>query len=223
MSITNYIVDHIPKTTPCNRRPGYSMKPEYITIHSTGNPTSTARNERAWLTNPNNNVTASWHIVVDEKEAIEAIPLNEVAWHAGDGGKGTGNRKSISIEICESGDRQKTLQNAAELVAKLLKERGWGVDRLRRHYDWSGKICPRIFYDNGKWTRWKQFVEAVQKELSGGESMANTQNNQPSSWAKEAWEWAKKEGITDGTAPQRTATREEVITMLYRCFKKVGK
>jgi len=49
------------------------MTPEYITIHSTGNPTSTARNERAWLTNPNNNVTASWHIVVDEKEAIEDL------------------------------------------------------------------------------------------------------------------------------------------------------
>ncbi|UZQ86322.1 N-acetylmuramoyl-L-alanine amidase [Thermoclostridium stercorarium] len=153
----SYVTDHIPKTTPYNRRPGYSMTPDYITIHSTGNPTSTARNERAWLTNPNNNVTASWHIVVDEKEAIEAIPLNEVAWHAGDGGNGTGNRKSIGIEICESGDRQKTLQNAAELVAKLLKERGWGVDRLRRHYDWSGKICPRIFYDNGKWTGWEQF------------------------------------------------------------------
>ncbi|AGC67453.1 N-acetylmuramoyl-L-alanine amidase CwlA [Thermoclostridium stercorarium subsp. stercorarium DSM 8532] len=222
MSITNYIVDHIPKTTPYNRRPGYSMTPEYITIHSTGNPTSTARNERAWLTNPNNNVTASWHIVVDEKEAIEAIPLNEVAWHAGDGGNGTGNRKSIGIEICESGDRQKTLQNAAELVAKLLKERGWGVDRLRRHYDWSGKICPRIFYDNGKWTGWEQFKEAVQKELFGGDNMTQDKN-QPSDWAKEAWEWAKKEGITDGTDPQRVATREEVITMLYRYYKKVSK
>ena len=43
----------------------------------------------------------------------------------GTGGTGRGNRKSIGIEICESGDRQKTLQNAAELVAKLLKERGW--------------------------------------------------------------------------------------------------
>ena len=161
----NYIVDHIPRNTPHNRRPGTSMHPEYITIHSTGNPSSTARNERGWLTNPSNTRTASWHIVVDEKEAIEAIPLNEVAWHAGDGGSGTGNRKSIGIEICESGDRQRTLQNAVKLVAKLLKERGWGVDRLRRHYDWSKKICPRIFYDNGKWTGWKEFVERVRKEL----------------------------------------------------------
>ena len=160
----SYVVDHIPRNTPHNRRPGTSMHPEYITIHSTGNPSSTARNERGWLTNPSNTRTASWHIVVDEKEAIEAIPLNEVAWHAGDGGSGTGNRKSIGIEICESGDRQRTLQNAVKLVAKLLKERGWGVDKLRRHYDWSGKICPWIMSQNN-WQGWKQFVERVRKEL----------------------------------------------------------
>ena len=159
----NYIIDHIPRTTPHNRRPGVPMKPEFITIHSTGNPSSTARNERGWLTNPSNTRTASWHICVDEKDAVEAIPLNEVTWHAGDG-NGQGNRASIGIEICESGNRQKTLENAVKLVAKLLKERGWGVDRLRRHYDWSKKSCPRILMDNN-WQGWKDFVKAVEKEL----------------------------------------------------------
>ena len=219
----NYIIDHIPRTTPHNRRPGVPMTPQYITIHSTGNPKSTARNERAWLTNPSNTVTASYHIVVDEKEAIEVLPLNEVAWHAGDGGNGTGNRKSIGIEICESGDRQKTLANAANLVAKMLNERGWGVDRLRRHYDWNKKICPRIFYDGGKWTGWQQFKQAVQRELDklkGGATVA--EKNVPSSWAKEAWEWAKKEGITDGTNPQGAISREQVVTMLYRYHKQVA-
>ena len=211
----NYIVDHIPRNTPHNRRPGTSMHPEYITIHSTGNPSSTARNERGWLTNPSNTRTASWHIVVDEKEAIEAIPLNEVAWHAGDGGSGTGNRKSIGIEICESGDRQRTLQNAVKLVAKLLKERGWGVDRLRRHFDWSGKICPRIFYDGGRWTIWEQFRQAVQKELTGGGTVTQDKN-QPSAWAKEAWEWAKKEKLLDGTRPKDGLTREEFAVVLKK-------
>ena len=207
-----YIVDHIPRTTPCNRRPGLSMSPQYITIHSTGNPKSTARNERAWLTNPSNKVTASWHIVVDEKEAVEAIPLNEVAWHAGDG-SGQGNRASIGIEICESGNRAKTLENAVKLTAKLLKERGWGVDRLRRHYDWSGKICPRILADNG-WAGWEHFKQAVQKELSGGETVST--KNQPSSWAKNAWEWAKKEGLLDGTRPKDNLTREEFAVVLQK-------
>jgi len=211
----NYIIDHIPRSTPHNRRPGQVMTPQYITIHSTGNPSSTARNERGWLTNPSNTRTASWHIVVDEKEAIEAIPLNEVAWHAGDGGSGTGNRKSIGIEICESGDKQRTLQNAVKLVAKLLKERGWGVDRLHRHYDWSKKICPRIFYDGGKWTTWEQFRQAVQKELTGGGTVTQDKN-QPSAWAKEAWEWAKKEGLLDGTRPKDGLTREEFAVVLKK-------
>ena len=207
-----YIVDHIPRTTSCNRRPGLAMSPQYITIHSTGNPSSTARNERAWLTNPRNKVTASWHIVVDEKEAIEAIPLNEVAWHAGDG-SGQGNRASIGIEMCESGNRAKTLENAIKLVAKLLKERGWGVDRLRRHHDWSGKICPRILQPNN-WAGWEQFKRDVQKELSGGETVST--KNQPSPWAKDAWEWAKKEGLLDGTRPKDNLTREEFAVVLQK-------
>ena len=210
----NYIVDHIPRNTPHNRRPGTSMHPEYITIHSTGNPSSTARNERGWLTNPSNIRTASWHICVDEKEAVEAIPLNEVAWHAGDG-NGQGNRASIGIEICESGDREKTLRNAVQLVAKLLKEKGWGVDRLRRHHDWSGKICPRILQPNN-WQGWKDFIKAVEKELN---SVAQ-KTNIPSAWAKEAWNWAKKEGLLDGTRPKDNLTREEFAVVLKKLVEK---
>lgn len=43
----------------------------------------------------------------------------------------------------------------------------------------------------------------------------------PSVWGKEAWDWAKENGITDGNRPKDNATREEVITMLYR-FKELG-
>ncbi|MNW51810.1 N-acetylmuramoyl-L-alanine amidase CwlA precursor [compost metagenome] len=53
----------------------------------------------------------------------------------------------------------------------MLKERGWGTDRLRRHYDWSGKICPRLMYDNGKWTGWEQFKKAVETELKGDDDL----------------------------------------------------
>ena len=218
----NYIIDHIPKNTK-SRRPGYVLKPEYITIHSTGNQRSTARNERNWLVNQSNSDPhTGWHICVDDKEAVEAIPLDEVAWHAGDGASGPGNRKSIGIEICESGDRQKTLQNAVKLVTKLLKERGWGVDKLRRHFDWSGKICPRIMQQNN-WAGWEQFKKDVAKELAGGVSTATQDKNQPSSWAKESWEWGKKNGVTDGTRPKDSITREEVITMLYNYDQKVAK
>src|SRR5690348_3423953 len=91
-----YRKDHIPKTTPYNRRPAIVLEPTSITIHTTGNPSSTAKNERAWLTNTSNTRTASYHIVIDEREVIEVLPLNEVGWHAGDGsGAKSGNRTSI--------------------------------------------------------------------------------------------------------------------------------
>lgn len=76
----NYIIDHILKG---NKRPGTKLKPEMITIHNTGNPTSTARNERGWLTNPYNTSSTSFHIAIDEKEVVECIPLDEVAHHSG--------------------------------------------------------------------------------------------------------------------------------------------
>lgn len=161
-----YVVDHIPRSTPNNRRPGLALQANTITIHNTANPSSTARNERNWLTNPSNSATASFHIVIDQKEAIECIPLTEVAWHAGDGSSaGSGNRTSISIEITESGNYNETLANAAALTASLLKERGWGTDRLRRHYDWSGKNCPRKMNQDGGWSGWRAFVARVEALL----------------------------------------------------------
>lgn len=41
-------------------------------------------------------------------------------------------------------------------------------------------------------------------------------NEEPSKWASAAWQWAKENGITDGTRPHDTCTREELATMLYR-------
>lgn len=162
-----YNYDYIPYTTPNNRRPGTKMVPTSITIHNTGNPSSTAKNERQWLTNPANTRTASYHIVIDEHEAIEVLPLNEVAWHAGDGSReGTGNRTSIGIEICESGNYEQTLKNSIDLVAKMLHERKWGVNKLKRHFDWSGKNCPRLMNKDGKWTGWTEYVNRVQAKLN---------------------------------------------------------
>jgi len=41
----------------------------------------------------------------------------------------------------------------------------------------------------------------------------------PSTWAKEAWDWGKKNKITDGTNPKNNMTREQMVTMLYRYDK----
>ena len=195
-----YKVQHIPISK--DKRPGIKIIPEYITIHSTGNPKSTALNERNWLVNPNNNRVASWHIVVDEKEIIEAIPLDEMAYHSG---SKEGNQKSIGIEICESGNRKKTLDTAVKLVAEILMVKNWGIEKLFRHFDWSGKNCPSIFNYNN-WEGWEEFKKEVEMLL----------NKETSTWAKEAWDWAINNKITDGKRPKDMATREEVITLIHR-------
>lgn len=41
----------------------------------------------------------------------------------------------------------------------------------------------------------------------------------PSTWAKDAVEWAKDNKVFDGTYLKKTATREEVITMIYNANK----
>lgn len=170
-----YKQDHISKTTPNNRRPAIKLIPTTITIHNTANESSTAQNERNWLTNISNKSTASYHIVIDEKEAIECIPLDEVAWHAGDGsGVSSGNKTSIGVEICESGNYANTLDNAVNHTAKMLKERGWGIDRLRRHHDWSGKNCPRKMNADGEWSGWIEFKKRVEEKLKSDTAPTKT-------------------------------------------------
>lgn len=140
----------------------YSMKSEYITVHNTANDAS-AVNEVNYMINNNNEV--SFHFAVDDKEAVQGLPLERNGWHCGDGGKGTGNRKSIGIEICYSksgGDKfTKAEQNAVELIVHLLKQYGWGIDRVKKHQDWSGKYCPHRTLDMG----WDRFIKMIEYKL----------------------------------------------------------
>lgn len=208
----DYIVDHISKSK--SKRPGVKITPAYITIHNTANPKSTARNERAWLSNPNNTVSASWHIVVDEREAIEAIPLTEKAYHTG---TAEGNATSIGIELCESGNQTQVWKNAVELVAKMLFERGWTVKQLRTHKSWSGKNCPRLILPI-----WNDFISAIElrikrfKNVSQEHSEAAKGQIAKNDYSDDAVQWALTQKISDATRLDDACTRREVITMLYR-------
>lgn len=149
----------------------YAMTPEYITVHNTANDAS-ANNEVQYMINNSNQV--SYHIAVDDVEAVQGLPLDRNGWHSGDG-NGPGNRKSIGVEICYSksgGERyRKAEQNAIKLIAQLLRERGWGIDRVKKHQDWSGKYCPHRILDEG---RWEAFKAEIQKELTGQHTAAPT-------------------------------------------------
>lgn len=144
----------------------HKMTPGYITIHNTANDAS-AMSEISYMLGNNNKV--SYHYAVDDTRAVQGIPLSRNAWHAGDG-NGTGNRKTIAIEICysKSGGKKFTAaeKNAAKLTAILLKENGWGISRVKRHKDWSGKNCPHRTIKNG-WKRWLNLVQAELDALNG--------------------------------------------------------
>lgn len=147
------------------QRPGIKLYPEYITIHSTANPKSTAQNEADFVCY-NSKRKASFHFVCDEKEVIQVLPENEVAFHAGDGKNGTGNRKSLAIEICESGDREKALLNAISLTRSLMVKHSIPLENVVQHNHWSEKDCPRILrnsaYIKGGMT-WKWFTYKLEQ------------------------------------------------------------
>ncbi|MED0777763.1 N-acetylmuramoyl-L-alanine amidase [Bacillus siamensis] len=144
------------------------MTPEYITIHNTANDASAA-NEISYMTG--NTESTSYHFAVDDIEVIQGIPLNRNAWHSGDGTNGTGNRKSIAVEICYSksgGARYRAAEALAiKFVAQLLKERGWGVDKIRKHQDWNGKYCPHRILSEGRWDQVKAAIAAELERLGG--------------------------------------------------------
>ena len=146
-------------------RPGGSYTKTSITIHSTANLSSTPQGERNWLNNTTNKRLAAWHYCIGAGVVIQAIPENEEAWHCG---QPDGNKHSIGIEIVESGDRHQVLITAVEFTAKLLKNYGWGIDKLKKHYDWTGKNCPRILIDplsiKGSMD-WDWFVKMVSEKL----------------------------------------------------------
>ena len=154
------------------------MTPDFIVVHNTANDAS-ARNEIAYMIG--NNTTTSYHFAVDDKEIVQGIPLNRNAWHAGDGAAGAGNRKGIAIEICYSKSGGVKFDNAeilaSKFIAQLLNERGWGIDKIRKHQDFSGKYCPHRTLDYG----WSRFVNMCDAELRALKGSPNS-TEAPSKW-----------------------------------------
>ncbi|MBG9768934.1 N-acetylmuramoyl-L-alanine amidase [Bacillus vallismortis] len=150
-----------------------AMTAKYITIHNTANDASAA-NEISYMIG--NTSSTSFHFAVDDKEVRQGIPTNRNAWHTGDGTNGTGNRKSIGVEICYSksgGAKYKAAEKLAiKFVAQLLKERGWGIDRVRKHQDWNGKYCPHRILSEGRWEQVKAAI-AAELECLGGKKASS--------------------------------------------------
>lgn len=171
-------------------RPGTKRTKKWIVIHETGNPNkgANAKGHSAYMKNlaAANTTYTSWHYTVDDTCAYHHIPDDEVAWHASDSTKeGGGNMAGIGIEICVNSDGNfaKARDNAAWLVAKLLKENNLTISAVKQHYDFAPdkKNCPQTIRDKGLWN---DFLSAIQKYYGGATSSNNTTAPTPTTTLK---------------------------------------
>ena len=112
-------------------------------------------------------ISASAHYVVDDKEIVRCIPDEEVGFHVG---SKTGykdliynvikipkghspNDYTIGIEMCvnSDGDFAKTRQTTIELTSYLLKKYGLTINNVYRHFDITGKDCPKMMLEQSVW------------------------------------------------------------------------
>jgi N-acetylmuramoyl-L-alanine amidase len=160
------------------------MRPTYITVHSTQSYSANANARTHANALKNGYLTAThnllgyltWHFSVDESTVYQSLPTNERGEHADY--EGTGNKKSIGIEMCENqgNSRTATVNRTAKLVAVLMAEYGIPLSHVVPHYHWERirpktgknlghKSCPHFLMDGGKpGAKWQGFLAQVDKE-----------------------------------------------------------
>ena len=159
---------------PVNRwsRPGVPLEEiNGVVIHYVGNPATTAeanRNYFASLASGTENTFASSHFVVGlEGEVLQCIPLTEIAYASNDR-----NGDTVAIEVChpdETGEfSRETYEQVVQLTAWLCHtfELDPETDVIR-HYDVTGKICPRYYVEQPE--AWEQFRLDVAAALEEAE------------------------------------------------------
>lgn len=153
---------------------GRLNKKKYITVHTTGNTSKGADAQaHANLQSRNGVRVASWHLQVDDKEAIQSFDYDVSCFHAGDG-RGDGNMHSIGVEACvnSDGNYKKTIENTANVVAQIAKQENIPVENIKQHNDWSGKNCPREIRANKDGISWTDFINMVKEEMGQKPSKA---------------------------------------------------
>lgn len=147
-------------------RPGeQSEKIRDIVIHYTANPGTGAKQNRDYFENlrKTKQTQASSHFIVGlEGEIIQCVPTWEIAYASNER-----NIDSVSVETChKTGDgsyTKETYDSLVHLTAWLCEKFGLTERDIIRHYDVTGKICPKYFVDDEK--AWEQFKEDVKTVL----------------------------------------------------------
>ena len=138
-------------------------KVNYIAIHYTANPGSTAMSNRNYFENlatTQENKVSSHFVVGLDGEVVQCIPTSEMSYATN-----ARNVDTISIECChpdETGQfNDATYSSAVKLTAWRCTRFGLDTDQVIRHYDVTGKDCPKYYVENpDAWFRMKSDIAA---------------------------------------------------------------
>lgn len=149
-------------------RPGTELeKVNAIVMHYVGNPGTTAAQNRSYFENiiETGEASVSSHFIVGlEGEIIQCVPLDEISYASN-----TRNEDTIAIETChpdETGKyNQATYDSMVKLTAYLCILYNLNPDKdVIRHYDVTGKECPKYFVDYEN--EWSLFKSQVKRQMS---------------------------------------------------------
>ena len=131
-------------------RPGIKLNSvKKIVLHWVGNAGSSAIANRNYFNRLNGIYASSQFIVGLNGEIISCMPEDEVAWHAGNYNM---NLNSIGIENCHPDWNGKfndsTYNSLIELLVYLCKKYNLTQNDIIRHYDVTGKVCPKYYVEN---------------------------------------------------------------------------
>lgn len=136
-----------------------------IVIHYTANPGSTAQENRDYFNDlqyTHTTEASSNFIIGLEGEIIQCVPTWEVAYASNER-----NFDTVSIECChpdESGEfTDETYRSLVQLTAWLCMKFDLTEEDVIRHYDVTGKICPKYFVDHE--VEWEEFRLNVRKAM----------------------------------------------------------
>ncbi|MCM1257653.1 MAG: N-acetylmuramoyl-L-alanine amidase [Roseburia sp.] len=143
-------------------RPGTPLKKvNGIVVHYTANPGTSAQNNRDYFQglSVTGETSVSSHFVIGiEGELIQCVPCNEVAYASNDR-----NSDTISIECCIPDETGKfsdsTYETLVHLTAWLMGRYDLKTEDVIRHYDVTGKNCPKYFVEYP--SAWEQFKKDV--------------------------------------------------------------
>jgi hypothetical protein len=192
-------------------RESYPMIPDYITIHNFGSLAS-ARDVTKYVDNTDE--VKSWHFTVGKDAIYQEMSIFNNGWHAGDGLYGTGNRKSIGIEVEENLD---AMMNTVRLVVYLRKLLGRKLE-IKFHSDWTNKDCPRWIIKNYSKDIFIRLVEEMEMRFKDVEE---------SRWSFKAIDYVTDKGymkgFPDGTfKPGEPLTREQMAQVLYNLENSIN-